>query len=387
MEITKLPHYYSLPSHKKNIKISSVITIAFFSAFFSRILDTLGAPFPINFLHFGIVPIAYWIAISKTKIKDKYQITTIILLNSLIGIFLFCILISAFLNNAGIINSILVLLLWVEPFLLLIAIICLPTQQKNINKIRKWIIYSFCFHTFLAFIQQYLLQLYRLSGGPDNIQGVFYHSGAGHVVGASVALTFGIYFLVSARKTKISLRVLVLFATFWHMMLADAKQVIFFLILGGLLLLATKIQNVKRIFKYILLGTILGLILFWCIQNLEPFSAFQTWIRPEIYGLNGEVTLLKSATFRIVPTFYDSFLNWLFGIGPGHTVDRMGGWMFQQYSNLLMPLGATTHPASQAVWQVVSSSWLGDQSSMFSPLFGWAALWGDFGGEILDFWD
>lgn len=266
-----------------------------------------------------------------------------------------------------------------EPFLLLIAIICLPTQQKNINKIRKWIIYSFCFHTFLAFIQQYLLQLYRLSGGPDNIQGVFYHSGAGHVVGASVALTFGIYFLVSARKTKISLRVLVLFATFWHMMLADAKQVIFFLILGGLLLLATKIQNVKRIFKYILLGTILGLILFWCIQNLEPFSAFQTWIRPEIYGLNGEVTLLKSATFRIVPTFYDSFLNWLFGIGPGHTVDRMGGWMFQQYSNLLMPLGATTHPASQAVWQVVSSSWLGDQSSMFSPLFGWAALWGDFG--------
>jgi len=115
MEITKLPHYYSLPSHKKNIKISSVITIAFFSAFFSRILDTLGAPFPINFLHFGIVPIAYWIAISKTKIKDKYQITTIILLNSLIGIFLFCILISAFLNNAGIINSILVLLLETVP--------------------------------------------------------------------------------------------------------------------------------------------------------------------------------------------------------------------------------------------------------------------------------
>lgn len=53
--------------------------------------------------------------------------------------------------------------------------------------------------------------------------------------------------------------------------------------------------------------------------------------------------------------------------------------MLKEYEDLLIPLGATTHPASFAVWTEVGASWLGDQSSMFSPLFGWAGIWGDLG--------
>jgi hypothetical protein len=53
--------------------------------------------------------------------------------------------------------------------------------------------------------------------------------------------------------------------------------------------------------------------------------------------------------------------------------------MLGKYSDLLGPLGSTIHPASAAVWKAVAESWLGDQSSMFSPLFGWAAIWGDLG--------
>jgi hypothetical protein len=66
-------------------------------------------------------------------------------------------------------------------------------------------------------------------------------------------------------------------------------------------------------------------------------------------------------------------------LGPGHTVGRLGGWMIENYWSLLGPLGATKSPASAAVWAAVSRSWLGDQSSFFSPLFGWAGIWGDYG--------
>ncbi|MEO0836702.1 MAG: hypothetical protein AAFY16_12135, partial [Cyanobacteria bacterium J06642_3] len=131
--------------------------------------------------------------------------------------------------------------------------------------------------------------------------------------------------------------------------------------------------------KYIVIATILGSIFWWCIVNLPAFDAFNTWIRPEIYGAEGDATLLKTAAFRIIPTHYDSILNWFFGLGPGHSVGRLGGWMLRQYADLLAPLGSTVHPASREVWRAVANSWLGSQSSMFSPLFGWAGIWGDLG--------
>jgi hypothetical protein len=53
--------------------------------------------------------------------------------------------------------------------------------------------------------------------------------------------------------------------------------------------------------------------------------------------------------------------------------------MLGTYWNLLAPLGATVHPVSNAIWRTVVASWLGDQSSLFSPLFGWAGIWGDLG--------
>ena len=31
------------------------------------------------------------------------------------------------------------------------------------------------------------------------------------------------------------------------------------------------------------------------------------------------------------------------------------------------------------MWGAVGSSWLGSKSSVFSPLFGWAGIWGDLG--------
>ncbi|NEO28602.1 MAG: hypothetical protein F6K03_17425, partial [Kamptonema sp. SIO4C4] len=211
------------------------------------------------------------------------------------------------------------------------------------------------------------------------IKGVFIGAGAGHVVGASIALTFGIYYFAVAKTLPIWFRLFVILATFWHMNMADAKQVLLAFGVAGILLLITKLQNPMQAIKFIGGGAILGAGFWWCIQNIQAFDAFNTWIRPEIYGPDGEATLLKSATFRVVPQYYEFPLHSLFGLGPGHTVGRLGGWMLHEYSSLLNPLGSTRHPASSQVWQAVGASWLGDQSSMFSPLFGWAGIWGDLG--------
>lgn len=364
---------------KGYVKTSTVVLLAFSTAFFSRVLDTAGAPSTINFLHFATVPFACGFTLAKTRTKNRNQIAISWAILSGLLVLLGVMLASALLNEAGVINVVLDFLLLGEPFMLLLAIISIPMPPASLENLRTWLIRFSFLHTFLAFVQQYVLRLYRLDGGPDNIQGVFYRSGAGHVVGASVALTFSFYYLVCAKTVPIWFRACVFFATFWHMLLADAKQVLLSFIVAGVLLLVTKFKDIGQALKYLIAAVVIGYMLIWCIQNLEAFSAFNTWLRPEIYGPEGEATLLKTATFRIIPSYYHSPLNPWLGLGPGHTVGRLGGWMLKEYGDLLMPLGATTHPASGAVWDVVAASWLGSQSSMFSPMFGWAAIWGDLG--------
>ena len=361
------------------LKISVLIAIAFGSVFFSRMLDTLGAPSMINFAHFALVPLATGVALVKSRIRDREQRSIVYAILSWLIVFIIIILVSTLINGAAVINAILAALLWVEPFLLIVAVLCLPSQSTLINRLQKWMVYAFVFHTSLAFVQQYVLHLYRLPGMEDNIQGVFYRSGAGHVVGASVALDFGIYWFFTGKQYPLWMRGVFLLAAFWQMIISDAKQVLLYVLAGGVLLLFSKLKSLVETIKYLSAGAVIGITLHWCIENLAAFRPFKTWMRPEIYGPDGEATLLKTSVLRIVPTFYESTWNWLFGLGPGHTVDRLGGWMLREYWHLLGPLGATTHPATSAVWTATGDSWLGDQSSMFSPLFGWAGVWGDFG--------
>ena len=82
---------------------------------------------------------------------------------------------------------------------------------------------------------------------------------------------------------------------------------------------------------------------------------------------------------RIIPTYFHTPLNHFFGLGPGHTVTRLGGWMLKKYAPLLTPLGVTIHPASDEVFRIVSEGWIAQESTIFFPLFTWAGMWGDIG--------
>lgn len=372
---------------KGYLKSSTIILLAFATLFFARLLDTLGAPSPINFLHFITIPFALVTVCVKSRITNSRQLSVITLLlgSSLI---LLCLIIgSALWNNAGIINAVLSFLLLGEPFLMLAAIIALPIGSTGIQTVTTWLHRFMFFHIGLALVQRYILRMHLWQGrglvGGDHIQGIFYKSGAGHVVGASVAFTFGIYYFFSAKETPLWQRCVILAASFWQVILSDAKQVLLCFLLASCLLLLSKAKDLTQAIRYLILGTLLISIFWWCIQNLEEFSAFTVWIRPELYGSEGNATIAKTTAFRVIPQHYTSFVNWFIGLGPGHTVGRLGGWMLHEYSALLEPLGSTVHDASFAVWRTVYSNpktgHLVSSSSMFSPLFGWAGIWGDLG--------
>ncbi|HCF29688.1 MAG TPA: hypothetical protein DEV81_21355, partial [Cyanobacteria bacterium UBA11049] len=355
-----------------------------------RVLTLLNFPSVVNLVHLGIIPWVCFFTIFKTKTRSKSQIAIAQAIFFGLAILLTVMVASALLNSAGAINIVVDFLLLGEPFMMLLALISIPMSLARIERFKTLLIYSGFINTLFAFVQRYALKLQTRPGLSDNIKGVFIAQGAGHVIGASVALTFGVYYFLYAKTVPIWIRTIVLFATFWHLLLADAKQVLLTLVLAWVLLLLTKFKDIQQAIKYLSVAIIVIFVLIWCVQNVPAFQAFNTWMRPEIYGPNGEATKLKLATFSLVPSYYHSPLNPLFGLGPGHTVGRLGGWMLLEYADLLQPLGSTTHPATSAVWAAVAASWLGDQSSMFSPLFGWAGIWGDLGfiglGAYLYLW-
>lgn len=365
------------------IRSSLLLLLAFASAFLSRLVDTAGAPSPVNFLHFATIPIATYYSLTKSKSKNLQQIKTSQELLLSLVFFLCTLIMSAIVGNAGVINVILSYLLWVEAYLFLGGIICIPLSRDNFSFLRIWVVRLSIFHIGLALLQKVLLDLGIMKTGAmnilqDNIQGVFYLSGGGHVVGASVSISFAIYCFSQSDMT-LRFKVLVFVAAMTQLVVADAKQVLLVAFVSWAALLLTKVTDIRKVIIYILLLTLGAVALWWCAYNLEAFRGFRTWIRPEIYGPEGEATLLKTASIRIINSYKEGIFDQLFGLGPGHTVDRLGGWMLPKYQNLLEPLGATIHPASGEIWSAVYSSWLGGKSSMFNPFFGWAGLWGDGG--------
>ncbi|XHX79231.1 MAG: hypothetical protein RBJ76_04670 [Stenomitos frigidus ULC029] len=364
------------------MKGSTLVLAAFATAFFPRLLSSMGFPAPINFVHFAVVPLVCVLALTQTRVKNRQQIAIANAL--LIGLLLLLtvMIASAILNGAGIVNVVLDFVLLTEPIILLLAIMSVPLSIKGVQRFRAWILGFGFTHLTLALLQALLLRVGIMSQPnsltiEDNIQGVFYISYGGHVVGATVSMCFCLYYLVSAKTVPLWIRVSVCFAGFVQIILADAKQVILVAIVAWVLLILSRVKNIGLTLQYLIVAIVLLSAFWWCVDNLELFAAYKTWIRPEIYGPDGDATVLKSGPLRMIPTYYESVLNWFIGLGPGHTIGRLGGWMIKDYSDLLDPLGATTHPVTEVIWATWRGYYL--DSSMFSPFWGLAAIWGDLG--------
>ncbi|MBC7969794.1 MAG: hypothetical protein H7Z11_06655, partial [Verrucomicrobia bacterium] len=369
----------SVAKPKGYVTNTNLILFGIGTALFPRVLTGLKIPSPINFLHFVTIPLACGSVLLNSRSKDPKQIA--LSRNLLISLFLFLTVVfaSALLNDAGVINAVLDYLLLAEPFILILTIVSIPMTTESYQRFREWILQAALINMLFAYVQKYVFHMEKLIGLEDNIKGIFIGQGAGHVLGGSVAMTFAVYYFATAKTKPLWFRIAIFLACFNHILISDTKQVLLSFIVGYVLLYLINIKDLGKTLMYLILGVVFLSGFLWACYNIEALQPYTVWIRPEIYGSDGEATLLKFATFRLVPQHFHSPLNWLLGLGPGHTVGRLGGWMLETYWNLLAPLGATMHPVSKEIWRTVAASWLGDQSSMFSPLFGWAGIWGDLG--------
>lgn len=370
------------------IRNSTLILIGFATAFFPRLLDYFGVPSIINFVHFGVIPCAFTIIVLTTKTRDRKRTHIVSQLITGMFVLLTCTLASAVLNRAGIVNVALQFMFQAEPFMLLAAIVAVPMEGEKLKRFRYWLMGFALLNLLLAIAQSILLPLGiypKPEGGTlaDNIGGVFGGGGgsAANYVSCTVSIYFGLYFFNQFTHLSMLLRVLPLIGSLYQTQVSDSKQVFLALAVGWGLLAITKVKKPVRLILYLSAGLIAVLIFRWALINSDAafLTPYKNWIYRPIWGWDGLAANTKFAAFRLIPPYFTSPLNWLFGLGPGHTVARLGGWVMRDYASLLMPLGATTHPVTAEVWKIVDTVYLPKESTVYFPLYTWAGIWGDLG--------
>ncbi|QUY44832.1 hypothetical protein [Acaryochloris marina] len=370
------------------ISSSVLILIGYATAFFPRLLSFFGAPSAINFIHFGVIPSISILVLFKTRVKIRKQINLVWDLMIGMAFLLTITLVSAILNHAGIVNIVLQFLFQIEAFLLLAAIISIPMAGKSLHRFRKYLLGFALFNLLLALAQSVLLPIGiypKPKGGTfaDNITGVFGGGGgsAANYVSCTISFYFAIYVFFYYKKVPLWLRMFLLLAACYQIQVSDSKQVFIALAFGYGILLLTRLKNLFELVFHIVFIIVLTFIVAWILLNIniELLEPYQNWINRDIWGFDGLAIWTKFSAFRIIPRYFVSSLNWLFGLGPGHTVTRLGGWVMRDYATLLLPLGATTHAATKDVWAIVDISYLPRESTIYFPLFTWAGIWGDIG--------
>ncbi|MBD2112395.1 MULTISPECIES: hypothetical protein [Cyanophyceae] len=376
---------------KKAGEISSLalIVVGFATVFYPRFFTNLGFPSPLNFAHFIIIPAITIIVLLNSPLKERAQRKIMTSLSFAIGGLLIIMMASALLNQAGLVNVFIYFMLLAEPYIFLVALAVSPLLGQQLIKFRRWIIIFTLSNLGIALAQWILIPagiIPKPQGGTleDNITGVFGGGGgsAGNYISCTVTVYVGLYVFNRYKNWPLWLRSSLLLGGVFQTQISDSKQVFVGLLGGGILLVLTKYKNLGKLVLYAILLIAVIAAGQWAIFNLdyEFLSPYRNWLgREGLYGPNGEATLIKTAAFRIIPTHFTSLVNWLFGLGPGHSVSRLGGWILRDYARLLVPLGATVHPASAEVFNLVYESWLPQQSTMYFPLFTWAGLWGDLG--------
>ncbi|NJL47107.1 MAG: hypothetical protein HC929_05850 [Leptolyngbyaceae cyanobacterium SM2_5_2] len=371
------------------VKAVTLLLWGYVTIFFPRALTMFGAPAALNFVHFAFVPVISGVILLTAPLRNRVQARIVRDLGFAVGLLLASMVASALLNQAGLINVFVYFIILAEPYILLMAMVMVPLVGKNLERFRRWII-IFSIINFAMALSQWIfipIGIYpKPEGGTlqDNITGVFGGGGgsAANYISCTITIYVGMYVFNHYKSYPIWLRSSLFLAGIFQAQISDSKQVFLALLGGGVLLVVTKVNYIQKMLMYaIVMGVIMGAF-YWAIFNLdyEFLGHYRNWLdREGLYGPDGAATLTKTAAFRIIPTYYTSVLNWLIGIGPGHGVSRLGGWVLRDYASLLMPLGATIHPASQEVFQVVTSGWIAQESTVYFPLFTWAGIWGDLG--------
>lgn len=350
-------------SQNFTIRNYHLVLLALATAMLSRILVGMGAPAAFNFLHFIFVAAIFGLLYPKVRSH---------LLGFLIGmwVLLGVVVVSALINGAGAINVVLDYLLLIEPFLLLLAIVGMRWSHLSTKYFSFWLLLFAVINVALAFFQHFVLGL-----NADGVKGLYLDMGAGAHVAGAVALSAALYFLIYFPLRSMWLRATFAISSSSVAILADAKQVMAVFLLSLLVLMVIKWKYIGAILRNLAILVAAAGITAWMADTVFP--ALSVWSTDEVRaGLEQ-----KLSVFSIITSYYDSPLNWFIGLGPGHTVGRLGQ-LLPSYLEYLQPLGATTFPVTGAALGAQQTNWISNSvtgSSMWSLLFSWAGVWGDLG--------
>lgn len=368
---------------KDYLNNSNLIILAFCSVFYSRIIATTIHFSLLNLLHFILVPAICLIALTTTRTKNTKQILLSFSFISGLLVLFGVTIASAIVNGAGLINAIVSFMMLGEPFIFLLAFSCIPLSIQSFTKLKNFLYGSVLINFLLAAVQKPLIDAGRLNAGnldgTDGCGGVFFVSGAGNYVSATVSIVFALYYLTIEKTSPSWVRLTVLFLALWHILFSDSKQIILCFAIAWILLIVVASKDILKTLKFLIGFILIGFVGLWLVQNVEAFHAYMSWARPELYGPEGLAWYAKFYSIRSILHDYQSPLNWLLGLGPGHTISRLGAWFLRDYAAILSPLGSTRTPIGQQAMDFVAGFWLTSGSSLFSPIFGWAGIWGDLG--------
>lgn len=347
-----------------------LLVLTYASVFFSRLVVAMGIPPIVNFLHFltvaGLFGLTLFIKRSKAQLRLSLQMIAGLLL------LLAAMIVSAMLNRAGLINVTLNFLLLGEPFILLIAILAVRMSERGIQRVQWWLFGFVCINVLFSYFQAYIQRLPIR----DMVKGVFLNQGAGHHVSGAICLVMAIYFVSAFKGIPLWLR-LGVWAIFANVLvLNDAKQVFIEFIAAFVVLVITKFKNIVQAIQYAIFSILAIVIAYWAAQILYA-EAFSYWTPDRMIDGFG----VKFSVFSILREKFYTPLNWLVGLGPGHTIGRLG-WLIPEYKPLLEPLGVTISPITEIIFNANDADPLANAktgSSMFSLTFSWAGVWGDLG--------
>lgn len=347
------------------INTSILVLIGVATAFFPRVLTELGAPKLINFIHFAFVIYAFLVIVPTLSSRVSLD-----MLKGL-GLFLLAICLSAIVNSAGAINVLLEFLLLTESLLLLVIITGERWSLKTIRRFRFWIFGFAMINTLFSFYQTFALGLHG-----DDVKGVFLEQGAGHHINGAVALTAAVYFYnTHVIKTRWILNTLVISCVL-VVIFSDAKQVLAAFLASLIVLSLLKVADFGKLVRYaLMLGGGAGLLV-WASKTIFP--ALNHWAKIDLIT---QGIALKFSVFPILASYYDSILQLAFGLGPGHTIGRLG-WLMPRYGEYLMAFGATDSHITQNIFAIQEGHWMTNSvtgSSMWSLLYSWSGVWGDLG--------
>jgi len=355
---------------KKNRGISAfdLVCCALILVMFSRVLSALGLPKAIDFAHFGILVLALF----SVGLHFK-RITTIAC--PIIGLLLVFIL-SGIWNEAGVVNVVLGFLLLAEPFLLVLAFSMCIWTKENILSMQVLIGVFVCTHISFSYFQFFALGLIH-----DDVKGIFIGMNNGHHVGGALSMVAIVYYASAPWIRSNFIKLLISISLMIQIVMSDAKQVVLVFLIAGFLYLVlfSKLMSVLHKVGIILLGVFFTLLL---VLYVPGFSAWMD-IDVIIEGATQKISVISIAI-----SYFDSSVGWLLGVGPGHSISRLG-WLIPEYYHVLEPIGVTYHDASEAIIFANQNHWMSNSitgSSLFSLFFSFAGVWGDLGGGGLTFY-